>query len=704
MAGSGLAVAAATAASPSGIPGAEEILAKAARENFPVALRVLPREGAPAARGDLRLRAARRRAGDLDRATACAARLARGRPRPRLRRSSRASAAARVSAVAAELALPREPFLRLIEANRQRPGGRRAYATFDELVDYCDALGEPGRRARAVRLRRGDARADRAVGRVCTALQLARALAGRGRGLRAPAASTCRPRTSSGSASTRPTSRRARRARAPRLLRLRGRAGARAARRGRAARRHAARPRAARGRRLRRRRARGARRDRAPRLRRARGHAEGGASRARARTTLVAGGTAGDGTAAPAYEHCRAASRASRGSSFYAGMRLLPPDKRDALFAVYALARRIDDIADGDAARRREARRARAAARRPRARSARQRRPGARRASPTPRAATRSRSSAFGELVDGAEMDVRGRRVRDVRRARALLPLRRGLDRPARRSASSTAPTESAGGAARRRPRRRAADRRTSCATSREDLADGRVYLPREDLERVRLPTRPTGRIATAPVELADRLRGRSAALELATTRGLALVPLLDRRSAACVLGDGRHLPAAAAPDRRRARRSCSTAGCRCRGWEKGLRSPRRSLVGGGRDEPRSVVVGGGLAGITAALELRRRRRGGDAARGAAAARRRDVLVRARRPLARQRPARRSCAAAPRTSGCSTASASTDRVALQPRLRRSRCCAPGGPAAWLRRERPAARRCTSAGRCCATRR
>ncbi len=49
---------------------------------------------------------------------------------------------------------------------------------------------------------------------------------------------------------------------------------------------------------------------------------------------------------AAAYEHCRRIARASR-SSFYTGMRLLPPERREALFAVYALARRIDDVADG---------------------------------------------------------------------------------------------------------------------------------------------------------------------------------------------------------------------------------------------------------------------------------------------------------------------------------------------------------------------
>ena len=49
---------------------------------------------------------------------------------------------------------------------------------------------------------------------------------------------------------------------------------------------------------------------------------------------------------AAAYAECRGISRAS-GSTFYAGMRLLPTDRRNAIFAVYALARRIDDIADG---------------------------------------------------------------------------------------------------------------------------------------------------------------------------------------------------------------------------------------------------------------------------------------------------------------------------------------------------------------------
>ena len=46
-------------------------------------------------------------------------------------------------------------------------------------------------------------------------------------------------------------------------------------------------------------------------------------------------------------EHVRAKVRAS-GSSFYWAMRILPEDRRNAIFAVYAFCREVDDIADGD--------------------------------------------------------------------------------------------------------------------------------------------------------------------------------------------------------------------------------------------------------------------------------------------------------------------------------------------------------------------
>jgi phytoene synthase len=51
---------------------------------------------------------------------------------------------------------------------------------------------------------------------------------------------------------------------------------------------------------------------------------------------------------AAAREHARTVTQAS-GTSFFWAMRLLPPVKRDAMFAVYAYCREIDDIADDPA-------------------------------------------------------------------------------------------------------------------------------------------------------------------------------------------------------------------------------------------------------------------------------------------------------------------------------------------------------------------
>ncbi|MEQ8389160.1 MAG: presqualene diphosphate synthase HpnD [Alphaproteobacteria bacterium] len=47
-----------------------------------------------------------------------------------------------------------------------------------------------------------------------------------------------------------------------------------------------------------------------------------------------------------ARHHVSALTRAS-GTSFYWGMRILPPARREAMFAIYAFCREVDDIADG---------------------------------------------------------------------------------------------------------------------------------------------------------------------------------------------------------------------------------------------------------------------------------------------------------------------------------------------------------------------
>ena len=53
-------------------------------------------------------------------------------------------------------------------------------------------------------------------------------------------------------------------------------------------------------------------------------------------------------SAAPA---ASSAAAPAQGSSFYAAMRLLPREKREAMFEIYAFCRAVDDIADGDGPR-----------------------------------------------------------------------------------------------------------------------------------------------------------------------------------------------------------------------------------------------------------------------------------------------------------------------------------------------------------------
>jgi len=219
-----------------------------------------------------------------------------------------------------------------------------------------------------------------------------------------------------------------------------------------------------------------------------------------------------------AYEHCRKVARAS-GSSFYAGMRLLPPDRRAALFAIYALARRIDDIADGDL----PAVEKLAALERTRAELARIDHSDdpvlfavadTARRYPIP-------LGAFGDLVDGAELDVRGTTYETFTELEGYC-----------RCVAGSIGRLSLGVfdcSDRDRGEPLADDLGVALQIGNilrdvgEDLANGRVYLPREDLERF-----------DEQLELVVAFEDQRGLEWL--QRGLGLVPLLDRRSTAAVL------------------------------------------------------------------------------------------------------------------------------------------------------------------------
>jgi len=230
-------------------------------------------------------------------------------------------------------------------------------------------------------------------------------------------------------------------------------------------------------------------------------------------------------TLAAAYEDCRRIARAS-GSSFYAGMRLLPPERRGALFAVYALARRIDDVADGDLPP--DVKLERLAALRDELRSLERTRDpvfvavaDAARRFPIP-------VGAFADLIDGAEADVRGRRYRTFEElegycrcvAGSIGRLSLGVfETSDRRAAKPLADDLGV-----------ALQLGNILRDLGDDLRRGRSYLPADDLARFGCTVHDGLIEGDAELVVAFEAERALGWLE----RGLRLVPLLDRRSAAC--------------------------------------------------------------------------------------------------------------------------------------------------------------------------
>ena len=251
-----------------------------------------------------------------------------------------------------------------------------------------------------------------------------------------------------------------------------------------------------------------------------------------------------------AYRYCEEITW-SQARNFAYGIRLLPPAKRQALAAVYAFARRIDDIGDGDLpppAKLAALADARASVT---ALSAGHHPPGGNGSLPRQNggppgdgaaddlvlvaladAANRFDIplAAFGELIDGCEADVRGTTYRtfdDLLHycrcvAGSIGRLSLGVFGTA--DVATAAPLADALGVA--------LQLTNILRDLSEDLRNGRRYLPSEDLYRFGCSV-TDGRI-DGPAELLVAFEAQRALNRLAL--GLTLVPLLDRRSAACVL------------------------------------------------------------------------------------------------------------------------------------------------------------------------
>jgi 15-cis-phytoene synthase len=242
-----------------------------------------------------------------------------------------------------------------------------------------------------------------------------------------------------------------------------------------------------------------------------------------------------------AYRHCEEITR-SQARNFSYGIRLLPPAKRRALSAVYAFARRVDDIGDGDLPPA-EKLAALSEARADVTKLVEE--------TQSPAGSTRGHDdpvlialadagrrfpiplAAFGELIDGCEADVRGTSyatfddLHHYCRCVAGSIGRLSLGVFGTRDVATAAPLADALGVA--------LQLTNILRDIREDYGTGRVYLPAEDFTRfgTELRLNGSGGPAADPklVELvvfeADRARDWYA-------RGLQLMPMLDRRSAAC--------------------------------------------------------------------------------------------------------------------------------------------------------------------------
>jgi 15-cis-phytoene synthase len=233
-----------------------------------------------------------------------------------------------------------------------------------------------------------------------------------------------------------------------------------------------------------------------------------------------------------AYRHCEGVTR-SRARNFYYGIRLLPPVKRSALSAVYAFARRVDDIGDGPLEPQDKLDRL-ATARAELARLDQAHDPvlvalaDASRNFPLP-------LKAFAELIEGVEMDVRG----------TSYPTFDDLAHYCRCVAGSIGRLSlGVFGSSEPHAAPVLADKlgiamqlTNILRDLREDAEDGRVYLPKEDLVRFRLDGELStlGATARVPEGFARLVGFQVARTQGYFAEGLRLLPLLDRRSAACV-------------------------------------------------------------------------------------------------------------------------------------------------------------------------
>jgi phytoene synthase len=233
--------------------------------------------------------------------------------------------------------------------------------------------------------------------------------------------------------------------------------------------------------------------------------------------------------ACEAYAHCELLTRAAA-ANFYYGIRLLPHDKRHAMCAVYAFARRVDDIGDGHFEPREKLELLDAAARAL---------DGLSTASIDPVIVALADSQArfalpidaLEDLIAGVRMDVEGT---SYERFDDLLVYCRRVAGSIGRLCAAIFGAREPERAARLADDLGVAMQLTNILRDlQEDAENGRVYVPRDELVRYHLSTDGRYEGEEGQLDAFTRFQVRRAGEWF--DQGIELVELLDKRSAACV-------------------------------------------------------------------------------------------------------------------------------------------------------------------------
>jgi phytoene synthase len=233
-----------------------------------------------------------------------------------------------------------------------------------------------------------------------------------------------------------------------------------------------------------------------------------------------------------AYARCEAITT-EQARNFSYGIKLLPPQKRRALSAVYAFARRIDDIGDSDA----PAEQRLAGLALVRKDLHRLDEPGTDPVLIALGHAARGTGlplSAFDDLIDGCEADVRGTHYQSFEDLKhycycvASTIGRLSLAVFGTTDLATAQPIADSLGLA--------LQLTNILRDIVEDRGNGRIYLPKEDLDRfgVTFDLDENGRLTDNETDLVALIEFEAARAQEIYVEGLRLLPMLDRRSRAC--------------------------------------------------------------------------------------------------------------------------------------------------------------------------